>query len=141
MFQNVEPSGKLEQGKDAKLQDLVEKLIFACASIGGSYIEQNSWIRKNFIVNSELQEEANGELQSGEYFVKTLKNPQTNDWKVVSRQNWDFSTSIETSQLSRLWFWKCQDFLNCRDRPFSSIKIESIDRDHVNTNRDSQAYF
>ena len=87
MFQNIEPSSKLERGKDGKLQDLVEKLIFTCAKIGGSYIEQNSWIRKNFIVNSELQGEANGELQSGEYFVKTLKNPQTNDWKVVSRQN------------------------------------------------------
>ncbi len=42
-----------------------------------------------------------------------------------SRQNWDISISIEISQLSRLAFWKCQDFLDCWDRLSASVEIKS----------------
>ncbi len=56
----------------------------------------------------------------------------------------DFSISIDTfgtgrwcrdkikiyqSQLSRLTFWKCQDFLDCQDRLSASVEIESLDRE------------
>ena len=34
-----------------------------------------------------------------------------------------------------------QDFLDRRDLLFASVAIESLDRDHVETNRDPQAYF
>ncbi len=40
----------------------------------------------------------------------------------------------QTSGSSRQAFW------NCWDLPFPSIKIETLDRDHVETNRDPQAY-
>ena len=72
-FQNGESSGKLERKDVKELQELADKLIYACAKIAGSYIEQTAWIRKNFVVNSELQEETNGELQSGTY-LKTCFN-------------------------------------------------------------------
>ncbi len=53
---------------------------------------------------------------------------------------WCRDKIIETSRLSRLRFWKCRDFLDCWDQPFSIVKIESLDRDHVETNRDPHAY-
>jgi hypothetical protein len=61
------------------------------------------------------------------------------DWKVVSRQNQDFSISIETSWSSTQAFWNCRDFLNRWDLLSASVKIESLDRDHVKTNWDPQA--
>ncbi len=51
-----------------------------------------------------------------------------------------FLISIETSRLSRLRFWKCQDFLDCWDQPFTSVEIKSLNRDHVETNWDPHAY-
>ncbi len=64
----------------------------------------------------------------------------------------DFSISIETfgtgkwcqdkieiSRSSRLTFCRCWDFLNCWNLPFPSVKIETLDRDHVETNQDPQA--
>ena len=62
------------------------------------------------------------------------------DWKVASRQNQDFSILIETSQSSRQAFWSCQDFLDRQDKLFDSVQIKSLDRDHLKTNRDPQAY-
>ncbi len=67
----------------------------------------------------------------------------------------DFSISIKTfgtgrcrdkikisqSRSSRLTFWKCWDFLNCRDLLFASVEIETLDRDHVDTNQGPLAYF
>ncbi len=65
----------------------------------------------------------------------------------------DFSISIETfgtgrwcrdkieiSRSSRLTFWKCQDFLDCRDQLSASVEIESHNRDTIETNQDPQGY-
>ncbi len=46
---------------------------------------------------------------------------------------------IEISRSSRLTFWNCRDFLDCWDQPFSSVEIGSLNRDHVETNRDPLA--
>ena len=54
------------------------------------------------------------------------------DFSDVSRQNRDFSISIEISQLSRLTFWNCRDFLDRRDWLFSvsrsRVSIETTSR-------------
>jgi hypothetical protein len=50
-----------------------------------------------------------------------------------------FSISIETSQSSRQAFRNCWDFLDCQDLLFASVKIKSLDQDHVETNQDPQA--
>jgi hypothetical protein len=47
---------------------------------------------------------------------------------------------ISRSWSSRLTFWNCWDFLDRRDWLFFGVKIESLDRDHVETNRDPQGY-
>ncbi len=60
------------------------------------------------------------------------------DWKVVLRRNRDFS--IETYRSLRSNFWKCQDFLDCRDKPLESVKIETLNRDTIETNRGPQPY-
>ncbi len=59
------------------------------------------------------------------------------DWKVMLRQNQDIS--IKKSRLSRPTFCRCQDILDCWDLPFQSVEIETLNRDHVETNRDPQA--
>jgi hypothetical protein len=41
-----------------ELQELAGKLIDACATIAGSFLEQTTWLRRNFVVNSDLQEQA-----------------------------------------------------------------------------------
>jgi hypothetical protein len=48
---------------------------------------------------------------------------------------WD-KISIETSQLLRQAFWNCRDCLDRLFLLFSSVEIESLDRGHVETNRD-----
>ncbi len=48
----------------------------------------------------------------------------------MSRQNRDFSISIEISWSSRLTFWNCQDFLDRQDWLFFGVE----------TNRDPQGY-
>ncbi len=45
---------------------------------------------------------------------------------------------IEISRSSSLTFWNCRDFLGRRDWLFFGVEIESLDRDHVETNRDPQ---
>jgi hypothetical protein len=42
----------------------------------------------------------------------------------MSRQNRDFSISIEISRSSRLTFWNCRDFLDRRDWYFLGVEIE-----------------
>ena len=64
-----ENSGKLDRKDSKELQDLAEKLINTCTKIAGSYLEQTAWLRKNFVVNSDLQEETNDELESDETFT------------------------------------------------------------------------
>jgi hypothetical protein len=43
-------------------------------------------------------------------------------------------------RMLRQAFWNCLDFLGRRDLLFASVKIERLDRDHVETNQDPQAY-
>jgi hypothetical protein len=59
-------------------------------------------------------------------------------WTLMSRQNWEVSISTRISRLSRCTFWRCQDFLNCRDSLFDNVEIETLDWDHVKTNWDPQ---
>ena len=61
-------------------------------------------------------------------------------WTLVPRINWEIFISIEISQLSNLDIWKCQDFLDCQDLFFETVKIKSLDRDYIKTNRDPQAF-
>ncbi len=58
------------------------------------------------------------------------------DWKVVSRQNWDFLIEIKTSWLSRQAFWNCQDFLDRRYLLSASVEIESLNQGMIETNQD-----
>jgi len=44
------------------------------------------------------------------------------------------------SQLSRLTFENRRDCPSCRDQLLKTVEIESLDRDHVKTNRDPQGY-
>jgi hypothetical protein len=60
-------------------------------------------------------------------------------WTLMSRQNWEMLISVKISRLSRQTFWKCQDFLNCRDEQFDDVETETLDQDHVKTNGDPQA--
>jgi hypothetical protein len=61
-------------------------------------------------------------------------------WTLMLRLNWEIFISIAISQLSIWAFWKCQDFLDCRDMFFETVKIKSLNRDYIKTNRDPQAY-
>ncbi len=94
-----------------------------------------------------------------EISMRKYKNPRTS--RSRSRQTvekrWNFQISmkfsisieifwsgrwcrdeIEIYRSSRLTFWRCQDFLDCRDSLFDDVEIESLDWDHVETNRDPQ---
>jgi hypothetical protein len=42
---------------------------------------------------------------------------------------------------SRCLLSSCQDFLDCQDVLVESVEIETLDRDHVKTDRNPQAYF
>ncbi len=59
-------------------------------------------------------------------------------WTLMSRLNQEISTEISWS--SRLTFENRQDYPSRRDWYFFGVEIESLDRDHVETNRDPQAY-
>ncbi len=48
--------------------------------------------------------------------------------------------SIEISWLSRLTFENLRDCPSCQDQLLKTVEIESLDRDHVETNRDPQGY-
>ncbi len=79
---------------------------------------------------------------------KTVKNCQkchvSTDFSVSIETFRTFRTcrdKIEISWSSRLTFWNCRDFLGRRDWLFFGVEIESLDRDHVETNRDPQAYW
>jgi hypothetical protein len=50
------------------------------------------------------------------------------------------SISIKISRLSRLTFENCRDCPSCRDQLLKTVLIESLDWDHVKTNRDPQGY-
>ena len=94
-----------------------------------------------------------------EILTRKYKNPRTSRSRqtVEKCRNFQISTKfsisieifwsgrwcrdkIEISRSSRLTFWRCRDFLNCRDSLFDNVEIESLDQDHVETNRDPQAY-
>ncbi len=47
---------------------------------------------------------------------------------------------IEISQLSRLTFENRRDCPSCRDHLLKTVEIESLNRYHVETNRDPQGY-
>lgn len=47
--------------RQKELQDLAVKLVEECAKIGGSCLEQTTWLRRNLEVRSELQMTADGE--------------------------------------------------------------------------------
>ena len=50
------PTEKLDSKKDQKeLQELTNKLVDECARIGGSCLEQTTWLRRNLAVKSQLQ--------------------------------------------------------------------------------------
>jgi hypothetical protein len=53
-------------------------------------------------------------------------------------RNAEIFRSRRKSRSSRLTFWRCRDFLDCRDSLFGNVEIESLDRDHVETNWDPQ---
>ena len=54
--QFVHRSPTLSDRKEQKeLQDVAGKLIDACAQIGGSCLEQTTWLRRNLAVNADLQ--------------------------------------------------------------------------------------
>ncbi len=55
-------SAKMDRKEQKELQDLAEKLVQSCTKIAGSFLEQTAWLRRNFVVRSELQEETNSEL-------------------------------------------------------------------------------
>ena len=55
-------------------------------------------------------------------------------WTLMSRLNREILISI--SWPSRQRFWKCRDFLDCRDLHFDSFEIESLEREMIKTNRD-----
>jgi len=60
-------------------------------------------------------------------------------WTLMSRLNREISISIEMSWLSRLAFWKCWEIYWLLRPTFWIVEIESLDREHVETNRDHQA--
>ena len=49
----------MDRKEQKELQDLAEKLVQSCTKIAGSFLEQTAWLRRNFVVRSELQEETN----------------------------------------------------------------------------------
>jgi hypothetical protein len=54
--QFVNRSPTLAERKDQKeLQDIAGKLVDSCAQIGGSCLEQTTWLRRNLAVNADLQ--------------------------------------------------------------------------------------
>ncbi len=65
------------------------------------------------------------------YFLISIETFETGRW---CRDKIEISWSR-----SRPIFWKCRDFLDCWDQSFSSVEIESLDRDHVETNQDPHA--
>jgi hypothetical protein len=71
-----------------------------------------------------------------------LNNPLSKMWEKDSawgsRQSRPIEIKIEISQLSRSTFWKCRDFLDCRDLLSDSVKIESLNLDTIKTNQDPQ---
>ncbi len=60
------------------------------------------------------------------------------DLDKLSRNAENFRSRRISRSRSRLTFWRCWDFLECRDSLFDDVEIESLDRDHFETNRDPQ---
>jgi hypothetical protein len=55
-------------------------------------------------------------------------------WTLISIQNWQLLISIKISQLSRFFFWKCQEILDCQDKLLGlylniDTKLRSLDLD------------
>ncbi len=89
---------------------------------------QKSWHYQNFWISTLLKF-----LDLD--FIKILRSRQIS-------QSWLrlFGLDIvKISRLSRQNFWKCQDFLDCRDELFDDVEIETLDQDTINTNWDPQA--
>ncbi len=62
-------------------------------------------------------------------------------FSVETRSCWDLCRDRrDKSRLLRWTFWKCQDFLDCRDKLFDNVKIETLNWDQVETNWGPQAY-
>ena len=105
-----------------------------------------SWHNRNFFKTfSRLQAQKSWQIEKyRSRNVITLTNSRSRSRQTVEicqkcHVSTDFSILIEISRSSRLTFWNCRDFLGRRDRLFFGVEIESLDRDHVETNRDPQA--
>lgn len=65
--QFVQRSPSLAEKKEQKeMQDLAGKLIDCCAHIGGSCLEQTTWLRRHLAVNADLQQEVVDDDHSGD---------------------------------------------------------------------------
>ncbi len=55
-------------------------------------------------------------------------------WTLISRRNGEVLILTKISRLSRQNFWKCWDFLDCQDKLFDKVKIETLDPAQVKIN-------
>ena len=61
----------LSERKDQReLQEIAGKLIEACSQVGGSCLEQTTWLRRNYAVKSELQADAEEDVDPNEASTK-----------------------------------------------------------------------
>jgi len=59
-----------ERKDQRELQEIAGKLIEACSQVGGSCLEQTTWLRRNYAVRSELQAEAADDVDPNEASTK-----------------------------------------------------------------------
>ena len=75
----------LSDKKDHReLQEIAGKLIEACSQVGGSCLEQTTWLRRNYAVKSELQAEAEEDVDPNEASTKLSDLLVDNQWETAS---------------------------------------------------------
>ena len=61
-----------ERKDQRELQEIAGKLIEACSQVGGSCLEQTTWLRRNYAVRSELQAEAAEDVDPNEVGLEAV---------------------------------------------------------------------
>ena len=68
-----------ERKDQRELQEIAGKLIEACSQVGGSCLEQTTWLRRNYAVRSELQAEAADDVDPNEVGYSSVR-PKSPFW-------------------------------------------------------------
>ena len=97
-----------ERKDQRELQEIAGKLIEACSQVGGSCLEQTTWLRRNYAVRSELQAEAAEDVDPNEVGLYRTKHT------LVSGPDTQIYRTCLTQPVGLYWtsrpFWKSGRF-------------------------------